>query len=113
MTYTNVNRMIAGEEEALKEYSDIKDMVMEMLELSKIIRQVKYNRGSIDFDLPEIKLILDEDGKVKYIKNRERGESERIIEDFMIAANETVAEKLSGWRFHQCIEHMRNQILKE
>ena len=94
MTYTNVNRMIAGEEEALKEYSDIKDMVMEMLELSKIIRQVKYNRGSIDFDLPEIKLILDEDGKVKYIKNRERGESERIIEDFMIAANETVAEKL-------------------
>ncbi|MDY4006625.1 MAG: ribonuclease R [Fusobacterium varium] len=93
MTYTNVNRMIAGEEEALKEYADIKDMVMEMLELSKIIRQVKYNRGSIDFDLPEIKLVLDENGKVKYIKNRERGESERIIEDFVIAANETVAEK--------------------
>ena len=41
-------------------YADIKDMVMEMLELSKIIRQVKYNRGSIDFDLPEIKLVLDE-----------------------------------------------------
>lgn len=119
MTYTNVNRMIAGEEEALKEYSDIKDMVMEMLELSKIIRQVKYNRGSIDFDLPEIKLILDEDGKVKYIKNRERGESERIIEDFMIAANETVAEKLfwmeipSVYRTHEKPDPERIKNLKD
>lgn len=119
MTYTNVNRMVAGEEEALKEYSDIKDMVMEMLELSKIIRQVKYNRGSIDFDLPEIKLILDEDGKVKYIKNRERGESERIIEDFMIAANETVAEKLfwmeipSVYRTHEKPDPERIKNLNE
>lgn len=119
MTYTNVNRMIAGEDEALKEYSDIKDMVMEMLELSKIIRQVKYNRGSIDFDLPEIKLILNEDGKVKYIKNRERGESERIIEDFMIAANETVAEKLfwmeipSVYRTHEKPDPERIKNLNE
>lgn len=119
MTYTNVNRMIAGEEEALKEYANIKDMVMEMLELSKIIRQVKYNRGSIDFDLPEIKLVLDENGKVKYIKNRERGESERIIEDFMIAANETVAEKLfwleipSVYRTHEKPDPERIKNLNE
>lgn len=119
MTYTNVNRMIAGEEEALKEYADIKDMVMEMLELSKIIRQVKYNRGSIDFDLPEIKLVLDENGKVKCIKNRERGESERIIEDFMIAANETVAEKLfwleipSVYRTHEKPDPERIKNLNE
>lgn len=119
MTYTNVNRMIAGEEEALKEYADIKDMVMEMLELSKIIRQVKYNRGSIDFDLPEIKLVLDENGKVKYIKNRERGESERIIEDFMIAANETVAGKLfwleipSVYRTHEKPDPERIKNLNE
>lgn len=119
MTYTNVNRMISGEEEALKEYADIKDMVMEMLELSKIIRQVKYNRGSIDFDLPEIKLILDENGKVKYIKNRDRGESERIIEDFMIAANETVAEKLfwmeipSVYRTHEKPDSERIKNLNE
>ncbi len=119
MTYTNVNRMIAGEEDALKEYADIKDMVMEMLELSKIIRQVKYNRGSIDFDLPEIKLILDENGKVKYIKNRDRGESERIIEDFMIAANETVAEKLfwlevpSVYRTHEKPDPERIKNLNE
>ncbi|MDU1910573.1 ribonuclease R [Fusobacterium sp.] len=119
MTYTNVNKMIAGEEEALKEYADIKDMVMEMLELSKIIRQVKYNRGSIDFDLPEIKLVLDENGKVKYIKNRDRGESERIIEDFMIAANETVAEKLfwleipSVYRTHEKPDPERIKNLNE
>ncbi len=119
MTYTNVNRMIEGEEEALKEYADIKDMVLEMLELSKIIRQVKYNRGSIDFDLPEIKLILDENGKVKYIKNRDRGESERIIEDFMIAANETVAEKLfwleipSVYRTHEKPDPERIKNLNE
>ena len=60
MTYNNVNKMIAGDEEALKTYAPIKDMVMDMLELSKIIREVKYKRGSIDFDIPEIKLVLDE-----------------------------------------------------
>ena len=119
MTYTNVNRIIAGEEEAVREYSDIKDMVMEMLELSKIIREVKYKRGSIDFDLPEIKLVLDENGKVEYIKNRERGESERIIEDFMIAANETVAEKLfwleipSIYRTHEKPDPERIKTLNE
>lgn len=63
MTYNNVNKMIAGDEETLKTYAPIKDMVMDMLELSKIIREVKYKRGSIDFDIPEIKLVLDE--KVK------------------------------------------------
>lgn len=116
MTYNNVNKMIAGDEEALKTYAPIKDMVMDMLELSKIIREVKYKRGSIDFDIPEIKLVLDEKGKVEYIKSRDRGESERIIEDFMIAANETVAEKLfwleipSVYRTHEKpdIERIKN-----
>lgn len=119
MTYTNVNKIIVGDEEALKEYSDIKDMVMTMLELSKIIRELKHKRGSIDFDLAEIKLVLDEDGKVKYIKNRERGESERIIEDFMISANETVAEKLfwlevpSIYRTHEKPDPERIKTLNE
>lgn len=94
MTYNNVNKIIAGDEWAVKEFAPIKDMVMNMLELSKIIREVKHKRGSIDFDIPEIKLVLNENGKVEYIKNRDRGESEKIIEDFMIAANEAVAEKL-------------------
>lgn len=119
MTYNNVNKIISGDEETVKEYSDIKDMVMTMLELSKIIRELKHKRGSIDFDLAEIKLVLDENGKVKYIKNRERGESERIIEDFMIAANETVAEKLfwlevpSIYRTHEKPDPERIKTLNE
>lgn len=119
MTYTAVNKIISGDEEAVREYSDIKDMVMTMLELSRIIRELKHKRGSIDFDLAEIKLVLDEDGKVKYIKNRDRGESERIIEDFMIAANETVAEKLfwleipSIYRTHEKPDPERIRNLNE
>ncbi len=94
MTYDDVNEILKGDEELSAKYADIKDMLFTMHELSKIIREVKYNRGSIDFDLPEIKVELDENGKVERLKNRERGEAERIIEDFMIAANETVAEKI-------------------
>jgi ribonuclease R len=94
MTYSGVNKILDGDKEWTEEYKDIKNMVFEMLELSHILRELKYSRGSIDFDIPEVKAILDENKKVEYLKVIERGESERIIEDFMIAANETVAEKI-------------------
>lgn len=94
MTYTDVNKILANDEELTKKYEDIREMLSTMFELSKILRDVKYQRGSIDFDLPEIKVVLDKDGKVESLKKRERGEAEKIIEDFMISANETVAEKL-------------------
>ncbi|MBC2856066.1 ribonuclease R [Cetobacterium sp. 2A] len=119
MTYTNVNKILAREPEFVEQYADIKDMVDDMFELSKIIREVKYNRGSIDFDLPEIKVVLGEDKKVKYLKNRERGEAERIIEDFMISANEAVAEKLfwleipSVYRTHEKPDPERIKTLNE
>lgn len=119
MTYTNVNKMLAGETEVLDKYRDIEDMVKVMFELSKIIREVKYNRGSIDFDLPEVKVVLDENKKVKYLEHRERGEAERIIEDFMIAANEAVAEKLfwlevpSVYRIHEKPDPERIKSLNE
>ena len=119
MTYTNVNRILDGDEEMVQEYIDIKDMLGEMHELSKILREVKHKRGSIDFDLPEIKVILDEDGKVLGLKNRERGEAERIIEDFMIAANEAVAEKLfwldipSVYRIHETPDPEKIKNLNE
>lgn len=64
-----------------------------MLTLSHIIRSTK-EKGSIDFELPEIKVLLDEEGAVESVELRSRGEAERIIEDFMVAANEVVAEKL-------------------
>lgn len=94
-------------------------MVKDMLDLSQILRARKYARGSIDFDLSEIKLVLDEEEKVKYVKLRERGEAEKIIEDFMIAANEAVAEKLfwmeipSVYRTHEKPERERLQKLNE
>ena len=66
MTYDNVNKIFEGDEEVTKQYESIKDMCFNMLELSKIIREVKYKRGSIDFDLPEIQVVLDENKKVKY-----------------------------------------------
>ena len=69
-------------------------MVNEMLELSKILRDAKKRRGSIDFELPETKVVLGEDKKIADIVLRKRGEAERLIEDFMVVTNETVAEKL-------------------
>lgn len=119
MTYNNVNRMLAGEEAALTEYADIVEEVKTMVELSKFIRAAKYNRGSIDFDIPESKVILDDKGKVKQVKKIERGESERIIEDFMIAANEAIAEKIfwmevpSIYRTHDKPDMERMVVLNE
>ena len=94
MTYTNVNRIIDKEDEVIDEYKPIVKMVNEMLELSKILRDVKKRRGSIDFELPETKVVLGEDKKISDIVLRKRGEAERLIEDFMVVTNETVAEKL-------------------
>lgn len=94
MTYSNVNKILLGDQELTEKYSNIKEMLFEMQELSKILRNKKYKRGSIDFDLAEIKISLNEDGIVEKISQRERGESERIIEDFMIAVNEVVAERI-------------------
>ncbi len=94
MTYTEVNKMLSNEEDVINKYSDIVNMVNNMIELSHLLRVTKKRRGSIDFELPEIKIILDENKKVDRIDLRSRGEAERLIEDFMVVANETVAEKL-------------------
>ena len=94
MTYRNVNRIIDKEDEVINEYKPIVKMVNEMLELSKILRDAKKRRGSIDFELPETKVVLGEDKKIADIVLRKRGEAERLIEDFMVVTNETVAEKL-------------------
>ena len=94
MTYSNVNKIFEGDEKLVKEYGPIHNLLNEMLSLSHIIRSTKKRRGSIDFELPEIKVLLDEEGAVESVELRSRGEAERIIEDFMVAANEVVAEKL-------------------
>lgn len=119
MTYTDVNRIIDGDSDLSIKYNDIKEMIFLMLELSKIIRHKKYENGNIDFDIPETKVILDENNKVLSVVKRERGESERIIEDFMVKANETVAEKLfymeipSIYRTHEKPDIQRIKSLNE
>lgn len=73
-------------------YSDVKDMLIKMGELAGILREKRQKRGSIDFDLPETKILLDEKGHPTDIKPYDRNAATKLIEDFMLAANETVAE---------------------
>lgn len=93
MTYTDVNKVIADHDEAtIAEYSDVADMFLEMEELAMILRNKRHKRGSIDFDIPETEIILDKSGKPLEIKPYDRNEATKLIEDFMLIANETVAE---------------------
>ena len=107
MTYKNVNRILDKDSEMLERYQEIVGMLENMEELAQLIRAKRIERGAINFDMPETKVILNEAKKVKEIKLRERGEAEKIIEDFMILANEVVAEKLfwmeipSVYRIHE------------
>lgn len=91
MTYNNVNKILDGDEVLQEQYKECFDKFFIMEELAAKIRYLHEERGSIDFDTTESKFKVDEDGKVLDIGKRERGESERIIEDFMISANECVA----------------------
>lgn len=93
MTYTAVNAIVTDRDEAvMKEYADFVDMFDLMKELADLLRKKRQNRGSIDFDFPETKIIMDEKGRPVEIKPYERNAATRIIEDFMLMANETVAE---------------------
>ncbi|MDD5899297.1 MAG: ribonuclease R [Lachnospiraceae bacterium] len=95
-SYTEVAAVLAGgEEKHLEleaEYGDIYSMLLLMEKVSGLLREKRRARGAIDFDFPESKIILDESGKPIEIKPYERNTATRMIEDFMLAANETVAE---------------------
>ena len=93
MTYKNVNKIL--EENIIPEgYEPFADSLHMMADLAKILRKYKENRGYIDFEINESKIIVDEKGKAIDVKLRERGTGEKLIEDFMIAANETVAQHI-------------------
>ena len=93
MTYTAVNAIVTdGDETVMAEYEGFVPMFMLMKEVSDILREKRKKRGAIDFDFPESKIILDAQGKPLEIKPYERNAATKIIEDFMLAANETVAE---------------------
>ena len=90
MTYTNVNEII--EKDNIPEgYEPFAETLKSMQELAHIIRNDRTQRGASDFDIDESKVVCDENGKPIEISTRVRGEGERLIEDFMIAANEAVA----------------------
>lgn len=93
MTYTKVNAIVTDRDpEAMEEYGDFVPMFDLMKELSDILRKKRHQRGSIDFDFPESRIVLDDRGQPVDIKPYERNAATKIIEDFMLMANETVAE---------------------
>ncbi len=90
MTYDNVN-LILEKNEVPAGYEEYVSSLKLMEELAKILRAHKVNKGYIDFELEEAKIIVDEKGEAIDVKLRNRGTGEKLIEDFMIIANETVA----------------------
>jgi ribonuclease R len=93
MTYTSVKKILEDKDEAeIKEYEELVPMFELMQELAHILREKRKKRGSIDFDFPETKIILDKEGHPIEIKPYDRNVATKIIEDFMLIANETVAQ---------------------
>lgn len=93
MSYTNVKKILEDkDEEQIEQYRELVPMFEEMQELAAILRHKRHKRGSIDFDFPETKIILDKKGHPIDIKPYDRNVATKIIEDFMLIANETVAQ---------------------
>lgn len=93
MSYTSVKKILADQDEAERaEYKELVPMFEMMEHVAAILRKKRMKRGSIDFDFPETKIILDKNGRPVDIKPYERNVATRMIEDFMLIANETVAQ---------------------
>ncbi len=93
MSYTAVRGILEDHEQTLCEtYRELVPMFERMKELAAILRGKRMKRGSIDFDFPETKMVLDEKGKPLEIRPYERNTATKLIEDFMLIANETVAQ---------------------
>lgn len=93
MTYTAVKKILEDQdEETCRTYAEYVPMFREMEKLAAILRQKRHRRGSVDFDFPETKILLDAQGYPVSIKPYERNTATKLIEDFMLIANETVAQ---------------------
>ena len=93
MSYTAVRKILEeGDSELIQEYEELVPMFQDMQELAAILRKKRRQRGSIDFDFPESKIILDQKGNPVSIEPYERNVATDLIEDFMLLANETVAQ---------------------
>jgi ribonuclease R len=94
MTYTKVNKVLEGDPEMSRRYENVADGFRRMKELALILNKRRHARGSIDFDLPEPVIEFDESGRMLSIVRSERNIAHRLIEEFMLAANEAVAQYL-------------------
>ena len=93
MSYTSVKKILEDEDpEEMDRYEALVPMFQLMHQLAQLLRGRRYDRGAIDFDFPESKIILDDRGRPVEIKPYERNQATRLIEDFMLMANETIAE---------------------
>lgn len=92
MTYDTVDKILLGDSETCAEYADIKDNILLMRELADILKTNRKKSGSIDFDFPETKIEVDQNGKPTNVYKYRTGVSNGIIEEFMLMANRTVAE---------------------
>ena len=95
MTYSDVNEMLAGNQEFLEKFAAIAESVEQMAKLHAILLGMRARRGSIDFETQEAKIIVDKLGKPIEIQVRKRGTAEMMIESFMLIANETVARSFA------------------
>lgn len=92
MTYNDVNKILSGDTTLREKYRDFVPIFENMNTLSAILEKKRELRGAIDFDFPEANIICDDDANPVSVKIDERGRSQRLIESFMLAANETIAE---------------------
>ena len=120
MTYTDCNTLLAGDDTALAEtYAHILPLLTDMAKLAKQRGQLRKNRGSLDLQSAEAAVLCDEDGLPVGVALRETGVSENLIEEFMLAANETVAkhlcdlEKPAVYRVHESPSNEKIELLTE
>jgi ribonuclease R len=119
MSYQQVQAIVDGDSELRNRFAPLVPLFERMDELAKLMRKRRYERGSLDFDLPEPKLVLGASGEMTGIVATERLDSMRTIEEFMLAANEAVAERLSKagvgalYRIHERPDPERAQEFSE
>lgn len=120
MTYTDVNAILTDRDPALtQKYAALVPMFEMMRELFQILNARRRRRGSIDFDLKEPEIILDDEGMVEQITALERNVAHRLIEEFMLVANETVAQHLDDhhvptlYRIHEQPDPLKVEVFEE
>jgi ribonuclease R len=120
MTYTAVNAILTDRDpEVIAQYRDLVPMFEAMRELFEILNERRHRRGSIDFDLKEPEIVMDDEGMVEDIVALERNVAHRIIEEFMLLANETVAQHLEDhhvptlYRVHETPDPLKVEEFEE